>query len=196
MLAADQLDQAKCAAHLRNGGEDFWFPTSPHPSTHKFAHAEAIRICNGCPIKLACLEDALLQTPLPPHGVWGGLAPGELHALGMKTEAFCGECGRKYFRTFARQVFCSRVCANAVSSRLANEYASRGDKEFTIDPFTELLFEDLPRFSGKGRQSWVKGEDRHGNSSGYNHDKCRCEKCRAWKSTKDAAYRRKNKRML
>jgi len=37
----------------------------------------ARRICNGCPVRRACLDEAINRGE--PHGLWGGMTPGQRH---------------------------------------------------------------------------------------------------------------------
>ncbi len=68
---ADQ--QWREAALCREVDPELWFPEvgeSPH---------EAKRICSICPVRAACLADALHRRE--PHGVWGGLTTNERHDI-------------------------------------------------------------------------------------------------------------------
>jgi WhiB family redox-sensing transcriptional regulator len=62
-------DSARC----REVDPELWYPEigeSPHA---------AKRICGVCPVREACLADALGRRE--PHGVWGGLTTNERHAV-------------------------------------------------------------------------------------------------------------------
>ena len=54
------MDDALCAQI----GSDFWFPEKGEPVT------EAKRICEGCPVRVPCLEYALEIGDK--FGIWGG----------------------------------------------------------------------------------------------------------------------------
>lgn len=68
-----------------------WFPTKGGPNS------AAVAICNGCPVKDACLEYALPRAELA--GVWGGMS--ETHrrmlrsALGRRSAATPHPCGTR-----------------------------------------------------------------------------------------------------
>lgn len=190
MLTGEQLSLAKCADHIKNGGKDYWFPDTPS-AARKFDYEKAVRICHSCPIEQECLKDALKQSPLPPHGVWGGLTPTELHSVGLKMEIFCPECGRRFRRLNARQIFCSQSCSSSATSRLAAVYDNDERKALMVDPFTLILFEDFPRMPQRGLKRMKRfGDERHGTASGYTTDRCRCDRCRDYKRSMDRRSRK------
>lgn len=63
--SADWRDDAACLGLPT----DAWFPPKDGPTDT----AVALRICAGCPVAPACLQDALDHDDA--HGIWGGLAP-------------------------------------------------------------------------------------------------------------------------
>lgn len=73
--AAHWRDDALCATDEYDGRRDMWFP---HQTDHT-TRAEAKRICALCPVRVACLVDALREegsrTSANRHGIRGGLTP-------------------------------------------------------------------------------------------------------------------------
>lgn len=69
ILAPDpgKFDGAACIGHR----PDIWFPTSSDPVAWDLPRF----ICNGCPVKAACLVEALEDGR--GEGMWGGLTPDE-----------------------------------------------------------------------------------------------------------------------
>jgi hypothetical protein len=59
----DLLDRLAAGSCTSVGGDEF-FPVPGAPN------AAALRVCAGCPVRLACLEYVLRGGPEP--GVWGG----------------------------------------------------------------------------------------------------------------------------
>ena len=62
---------------------DLWFPEQPQgrPSNAKRKALAnrvmlAIAICEGCPVKQACLDEGMKLENIE-HGIWGGLMAGE-----------------------------------------------------------------------------------------------------------------------
>lgn len=72
-LAPTRLDWYADAA-CRAAGTDLFFPVSESGA------AAAKAICESCPVRDACLEQALSMRPAP-DGVWGGLTAMERHRL-------------------------------------------------------------------------------------------------------------------
>lgn len=79
---SDWREEAACKGHPAR----FWFPvvipnlrrqSAPDP------YAYGRTICAGCPVAAECLAYALEANER--EGLWGGLAPGERHALRKKT---------------------------------------------------------------------------------------------------------------
>ena len=57
------MDEAACASH---GDPDLWFPERGEDGRQQ----EALRVCEACPVRAACLSYVL---SLPPQsGIWGG----------------------------------------------------------------------------------------------------------------------------
>ena len=50
---------------------DWWFPTDRHLNNYEKART----ICNDCPVKTECLDDAVTLDDR--HGMWGGQTPEE-----------------------------------------------------------------------------------------------------------------------
>jgi hypothetical protein len=69
---ASWLDLAACAGHPE---PDLWFPDARHPV------GEALEICAGCPVRLPCVQAALLVSAIHDHGIRGGLSPVQRHPL-------------------------------------------------------------------------------------------------------------------
>jgi len=80
----DWRDNASC---LETGGHVF-FPSQGDDSFTPAAKA----ICNGCPVKAACLEFALDNNI--DDGVWGGTSPKERAKLRRGRPRPCGMCGQ------------------------------------------------------------------------------------------------------
>lgn len=59
------MTQARCAENPALA--DLWFSTVPEDM------ATAKRVCNDCPVKSECLDEALKNEEA--FGVWGGLTP-------------------------------------------------------------------------------------------------------------------------
>lgn len=47
---------------------DAWFPA---PGAHDAVTREAVKVCQGCPVRKRCLQYAV-EHPDPLHGIWGG----------------------------------------------------------------------------------------------------------------------------
>jgi hypothetical protein len=60
------LYAAACAGHPE---PDLWFQDRQHPA------GEALEICAGCPVRLPCVQAALLVSAINDHGIRGGLTP-------------------------------------------------------------------------------------------------------------------------
>lgn len=80
------MNQTPCSQHEN---PDIWFPEmnrkpgkkSRFIMARQLRHAaEAISICNSCPVKTQCLAEGLKSENLE-HGIWGGLMPAERMVL-------------------------------------------------------------------------------------------------------------------
>lgn len=69
-LTREQREQAACRDH----DPSLWFPTGRKPDRH----VRAVRICQGCPVREACLEHSLGWAS---DGIWGGLTAEERAVL-------------------------------------------------------------------------------------------------------------------
>jgi len=67
-------DDAACAEI----GSEFFFPDDAN-TANKCNYRVARSICAACPVSVECLEYALADGI--PHGMWGGLTPGERSRL-------------------------------------------------------------------------------------------------------------------
>lgn len=77
-MTPDEQRQAECARH----DPELWFSTVP---SHE---VEAIRICRGCPVRAACLSDALhAEGGASGWGIFGGLDPSQRRALAARGSA-------------------------------------------------------------------------------------------------------------
>lgn len=72
--------RGSCSTHPQ---PDLWFPEQPQgrPSNAKRKLLAdkvmlAIAICEGCPVKQACLDEGMKIENIE-HGIWGGLMAGE-----------------------------------------------------------------------------------------------------------------------
>ena len=76
----DWREDALC----RDGG-DYWYPASLNTTEGRAQAKEAIMICRRCPVRLACLTDALEVESREPeshrHGIRGGLYASERATL-------------------------------------------------------------------------------------------------------------------
>jgi WhiB family redox-sensing transcriptional regulator len=66
-------------AACKGNTEGDWFPEQPGRTP---AIKLAMDICNRCPVKIECLEYAMIQPNL--HGIWGGLSARKRGALRAK----------------------------------------------------------------------------------------------------------------
>lgn len=71
-LDVAELDDAACAT---SGDPDLWHEPKKHPALRE----AAVKICNGCPARVACLEWAIDHNEH--QGIWGGLLEEERAAL-------------------------------------------------------------------------------------------------------------------
>jgi WhiB family redox-sensing transcriptional regulator len=62
MMTRAEIDQAACSG----ADPDLFFPS------HGVTPVTAIRLCGGCPVREACLAEALSRDPVADRGVWGG----------------------------------------------------------------------------------------------------------------------------
>lgn len=67
-----QLDAA-CAGSDPNE----WYP----PTSHTPASKAQREMCHGCPVKVACLADALATSPYDDHGIRAGLSAAQRRTL-------------------------------------------------------------------------------------------------------------------
>ena len=80
MTAKFYPSKGTCASHP---SPDLWFPEQPQgrPSNAKRKALAnrvmlAIAICDGCPIKQACLDEGMKMENIE-HGIWGGMMAGD-----------------------------------------------------------------------------------------------------------------------
>lgn len=71
-------DRALCAADGPN--DDLWFPHEDSRATVELAKS----LCRQCPVRNACLQDALDQGPSC-YGIWGGLTERQRASLRRRT---------------------------------------------------------------------------------------------------------------
>ncbi|HEY3651759.1 MAG TPA: WhiB family transcriptional regulator [Streptosporangiaceae bacterium] len=78
---ADQPSWARLIRHARCADAgldpDEWFPVSTKARQARREAAEAIAICNSCPVRTRCLALSLQHWDIGKHGVWGGLVAPE-----------------------------------------------------------------------------------------------------------------------
>ena len=78
-LAALVYRHARCARCPVD--PDQWFPVSYDTAKARAEAADAIAVCDSCPVRAQCLELSFRNNPgFGAHGVWGGLVEGERHA--------------------------------------------------------------------------------------------------------------------
>lgn len=79
---AEWRDEASCREFPITGDFDPWFPEGHNP-----VYAQARAICQACPVRLLCLEDAIESergwSKQSRHGMVGGLTPGERYKLDL-----------------------------------------------------------------------------------------------------------------
>lgn len=77
----------------------------------------ARKVCDGCPVKDACLAHAIAQDER--DGMWGGLAPHERRGKGK----VCVECGERFRTTryTGASLTCSDECRDKRARRRKNE---------------------------------------------------------------------------
>ena len=84
--AAPDWTGAACHDH----DPEKWYPDP----TDTITTLEAVTICHGCPVRQACLEQAMREEPAGGrYGIRGGLTPEERRKIGDGTDT-CPECGR------------------------------------------------------------------------------------------------------
>jgi WhiB family redox-sensing transcriptional regulator len=73
-------------ALCRGADPELWFPAGEPGSRGYEAMARRARgICADCPVRSACLDDALASGT--DDGIWGGLDPAERRALAARVRA-------------------------------------------------------------------------------------------------------------
>jgi hypothetical protein len=81
----DQGAWARLAAQARCADADIdadrWFPVNPKPARARREAADAIAVCDDCPVRAQCLAWSLEHWTVGQHGVWGGLVPAERAVL-------------------------------------------------------------------------------------------------------------------
>lgn len=80
---------AACIGH----DPETWYPDP----TDTITTDEAVDICRGCPVKQACLDQAMLEeeTSGGRYGIRGGLTPEDRRRLDTRASA-CPDCGRRF----------------------------------------------------------------------------------------------------
>ena len=59
--------------------EEFFLEPNMRGANKKQREVNAIKVCNNCPVKQACLDHALSVPEI--YGVWGGMTEDQRHAL-------------------------------------------------------------------------------------------------------------------
>lgn len=78
--AADQLDWQHRAACRGERAAAFYPPLKPEPKADRLVRERAAKaICNGCPVRVECLEHAVHHDER--YGIWGGLTDVERRHL-------------------------------------------------------------------------------------------------------------------
>ncbi len=85
--AANHNPRAACKGH----DPELWFPISEHVSAQPGIQ-KAKTICFGCPLRGACLEDALERRT--EFGIWGGYTPQERRTMLRRGGADVHSSGR------------------------------------------------------------------------------------------------------
>ncbi len=76
--APEWHENASCSGHP--DPELWWYAFHKHSDENQLQVlrlAEAITICNGCPVKAECLQQGLEPENLEHKGVWGGMMMSE-----------------------------------------------------------------------------------------------------------------------
>ena len=94
---------AACIGH----DPEIWYPDPTDTITTR----EAVDICRGCPVRQACLEQAMREeeTSGGRYGIRGGLTPEERRKLDTRASA-CPDCGR--FLTTHQMRYHHKLCAS------------------------------------------------------------------------------------
>lgn len=74
------LDEAACATMPVDQSDQIFFP-KPNAKRGDAIWDEGRILCEGCPVRDACLTDALANEPLPRFGYVGGKTPDEHYAI-------------------------------------------------------------------------------------------------------------------
>jgi hypothetical protein len=128
MKSRDWMDQASCTTH----DSEMWFAT---PKDGALEVAAALAICHQCPVRAACLEDAMATEAANPssqrHGVAGGLTAGHRTRLANGTTKPPPPCGtEKRYRVHRRLgedcQECRAAAARAARLRRDREFPRKG----------------------------------------------------------------------
>jgi len=159
---ATWLDSAACAGHPE---PDLWFPDRQHPP------GEALEICAGGPVRLACVQAALLVSAINDHGIRGGLTPVQRHPLRRLGAAL----------TLADL---DRAAERAAMEKHGNTGYARGRRCRTCRA-AKVDYMRARRAAALRRRRIVDGWpvadlQRHGTYYAYTQRGCRCPACRAY----------------
>ena len=91
---------------------------------------QALAICDACPVKDTCLQDALDRNEL--HGVRGGLTPAQRLAMrrgraisNADRTRMCRDCTGIFTPPFPRSLYCSNECRDRSRREQARDYELR-----------------------------------------------------------------------
>lgn len=102
---------------------DSWFPSEDSPFESK-ARRNAKRLCDGCPVKNACLSYALTDPEL--RGIWGGTTTADRVKLRGDRGDKCGTYAGYLAHRKRDETACVRCSmANATASKMKRAKAKR-----------------------------------------------------------------------
>jgi hypothetical protein len=73
------IRQARCADSEVDA--DQWFPVSADAETARREAADAIAVCQACPVRSLCMALSLRHWDIGQHGIWGGLVAADRASL-------------------------------------------------------------------------------------------------------------------
>lgn len=103
-LTQDEADQAAC---IHANPKEF-YPEQDDGINNRYAYAQAKTVCGECPIRVRCLEVALLNRE--EHGVWGGKSPEERKTILKNRASITCACGARLSTARGLQVHQGRYC--------------------------------------------------------------------------------------
>lgn len=168
------INNAACATHRRNGGEDLWFGAE-NTKARIAAAEEAHAICKTCPSSHICAAYADQRNEK--YGVWGGID----REIGRKAaERVANEQRRAAQRQAMEQVWRERGVQIPTGPTVSQPTAAAVELGNVIA--MPRRRSNLPP-ARRGRQP------QHGNESCWRRG-CRCDACTTWHDNRTSARRR------